>query len=279
MDKHFEEYLHYGQCLCVTNGTVELKIPLQFGIRIIYCALAGRENIFYEQPFDEKDLCTPRGWRIYGGHRIWVAPESDATCCPDEKPVTYSFAGDRLRVEQEIDKQLNVQKSLEVSFDADDPYGVKLRHTVKNMGEVPLKCSVWTVSAMAYRSVVSVPFAGKRGGFTPQRFISLWGDTDLCDPRLNLETDRVVFRHAADEKYFKIGLWCRAGMARCVSHGQLLEKRFDVLDGLSYPDGGVNVEVFQCRHMMEFEVLGPLTELDSGEEASHTEYWRITDAE
>jgi hypothetical protein len=261
----------------VTNGTVELKIPLQFGIRIICCALKGRENMFYEQPADEKDLCAPSGWRIQGGHRIWAAPEGDETYYPDNQPVAYSFIGDSLRVVQQPDEFLHVQKSLEVFFDAEDPSCVRLRHTIKNVGSTTVKRSVWTVSAMAYGSVLGVPFAGTQGGYTPQRFISLWGDTDICDPRLCRETDRVLFRHAADARYFKMGLWCRAGMARCISQGQMLEKRFDVYDSLTYPDNNVNIEVFQCRHMMEFEVLGPLVELAPDAEASHLERWRVTD--
>ena len=278
MDKHFEEYQHYGQCLCVTNGMVELKIPLQFGIRIIYCALTGRENMFYEQPVDEKDLCTPEGWRIYGGHRIWVAPEGAETYYPDNQPVRYSFIGDCLRIEQETDKYLNIQKSIEVSFNTDDSSCIRLRHIIKNVGKKPLKCSAWTVSAMAYGAVVSVPFIGTQGGFSPQRYISLWGDTDLRDPRMSFETDKVIFRHAADDRYLKVGMWCKPGVARCVSQGQMLEKRFHVYSDSPYPDNNVNVEVYQCRHMMEFEILGPLVELNPGEEASHMEFWRITDA-
>jgi hypothetical protein len=233
--------------------------------------------MFYEQPSDENELCTPKGWRIYGGHRIWVAPESDETYYPDNMPVVHSLIGDVLRVEQGMDEYLNVQKFLDVSFDADDLACVWLRHTIRNVGSSTIKLGIWTVSAMAYGTVLSVPFAGAQGGFTPQRFISLWGNTDICDPRLCWETDRLVFRHTADSRYFKIGLWCQAGAARSISHGQALEKHFDVFADRTYPDNNVNIEVFQCRHMMEFEVLGPLMELAPNEEASHLERWRITD--
>lgn len=279
MDKYLDTYRYYGRCICITNGTVELKIPLQLGIRIIYCALKGRNNIFYEQPIDEMELSTPEGWRIYGGHRIWVAPESDKTYYPDNAPVIYSTIGDVLRVEQRTDEYLNVQKFLEVNFEPDDPSCVLLRHTIKNVGSSTIRLGIWTVSAMAYGTVLSVPFAAAPGGYSPQRFISLWGNTDICDPRLCLENDKLEIRHAADSRYFKLGLWCKSGVARSISHGQVLEKRFDVFADRCYPDNNVNIEVYQCRHMLEFEVLGPLLELAPNEEASHVERWRITDIE
>jgi hypothetical protein len=277
MENHLEDYNDFGRCLHISNGIVELKIPLQFGIRIIYCALKGRENIFYEQPTDEKDLRSQNGWRIYGGHRIWAAPECDETYFPDNQPVSYSFSETGLSVVQPPDEYLHVQKSLEIHFDTEDMACVWLRHTIRNVGSSVTKLGIWTVSAMAYGSVLSIPFVGKRGGCVPQRFISLWGDTDIRDPRVLWETDRLVFRHAADDRYFKMGLWCQEGVARCAVKGQMLEKHFDTCPNLAYPDNNVNIEVFQCRHMMEFEVLGPFVELAPGEEAVHLERWRITD--
>jgi hypothetical protein len=276
MDLRIETYRHFGRCLCITNHTVELKIPLQYGIRIISFALKGRENIFYEQPSGEKELSTPEGWRIYGGHRIWVAPESNKTYYPDNQPIAYSLNDDVLCVEQPVDEYLNIIKTLEVKFDK-DPACVWLRHKIKNVSKSYKKLGIWTISAMAYGAVLSVPFAGVQGGYSPQRFMSLWGNTDICDPRLCYEADKVVFRHDDYSKYFKMGLWCQSGEAHCISRGQVLEKRFDVFANQLYPDNHVNVEVFQCKQMMEFEVLSPLVELAPNEEVTHLERWRITD--
>ena len=58
-------------------------VPLSYGIRIGHFALCGGENVFYEQPKDMTELTTPEGWRLRGGHRFWVAPESEKTYCPD----------------------------------------------------------------------------------------------------------------------------------------------------------------------------------------------------
>jgi hypothetical protein len=279
MEHYTDTYRHFGACLCMTNGVIEMKIPLQFGIRIIYCALAGRENIFYEQPAEDTALCTPEGWRIYGGHRIWSAPESEKTYYPDNSPVSYAIIDRGVRVEQQADEYLSIQKTLEICFDDADPHSVSLRHGIKNVGSSAAKCSVWTISAMDYGAVLSVPFAGSKGGWTPKRFISLWGDTDMCDPRLYCEPGKMVFRHSADDRYFKMGLWCQAGEATCVSHGQVLEKHFDVYADQEYPDNSVNLEVFQCRQMMEFELLVPLKSLKPGEEVWQTERWRISEAD
>ena len=275
MNYHIEKYKHFGDCICISNGNIDLRVPICFGIRIIYCALKGRDNIFYEQPKDADYLCAKSGWRLYGGHRIWLAPESDDTYYPDNNEIDFTIKKDTLRIDQQIDKFQNIKKSIEISFSPVDPDQVILRSIVKNMSNEDMTFGIWTISAMDSYAKLSIPFIGSNGGFSSNRNISLWGGTSLCDKRLEFNRNSINVNHEPNDDYFKIGLWCNKGEAKCISNNQVFEKHFDIFQDNKYPDNNVNMEVFQCSHMMEFELLGPLVKLKSGEEAEFSEIWSV----
>lgn len=278
MEISLQNYKHYGRCLCLTNGTVEIKCALLFGIRVLYFALAGKENIFYEQPADAEYLCTPEGWRVFAGHRLWLAPEhAKKTYWPDNLPVTYRLLPDGVELTQPQDEFLNVQKSLRIEFVSEDPQMVTMCHTVRNTGDKPVEGAVWTVSAMARSAVLHVPFQSGYAGASPNRVLSFWRNTSPADPRISFSDGDIRLTHTSSNAYFKLGIWCERGMAVCRSRGQRFEKRFSADREKTYPDGGVNLEVYICPHMMEFETLGALTTIAPDGEESHTEYWRLAE--
>ncbi len=276
MKNHIEDYRHFGKCICLTNEFIELKIPLSFGIRIIYCSLKGERNIFYEQPVDADYLKNENGWRIYGGHRLWLAPESDKTYYPDNEEISYHTGSNSVRFEQPADSYLDVIKSLEIRFPDTDPSLIELEHTVRNIGDKDLYTGLWTISAMAPGSVAEIPFSGFESGYSPGRYISLWGETDLSDPRFDINPEYIKFKHLPLDNYSKIGLWNRDGTASCITNGQKLDKRIQVFNDRKYPDNNVNFEFYQCRHMLEFEILSPLMNIKPGEVATFKEQWQVS---
>ena len=84
----------YGESLLIHNELYELVIPLNFGIRILHFSTINGANVLYVQPNDMTELTTEDGWRIYGGHRIWIAPESLKTYTPDNNPIAYIMLED-----------------------------------------------------------------------------------------------------------------------------------------------------------------------------------------
>src|SRR5882724_10707051 len=63
---HFE---HCENCWRLSNGIVDLVVPIDFGPRIMRFGFCDSENLF--KIFDPVE----KGARIRGGHRMWVAPE------------------------------------------------------------------------------------------------------------------------------------------------------------------------------------------------------------
>ncbi len=275
MQNRVELYRHFGKCLWLSNGTVELAASLDFGIRILRFSLCGGENVFYEQPQEAQYLCTEEGWRVYGGHRLWLAPESENTYWPDNTPVSYTPLENGVLLTQPEDGYLHVRKSIRVFF-TQDPHEVIVAHSVQNCADSPLHCGLWSISAMRGGGTMRAPFAGSGGDMTPRRFLSLWDTTSLADARLQFTQDTVAVRHLPVDEYFKLGLLCREGAAAYVTGGRVFTKRFDGGSNTPYPDNNVNFEVYACRHMMEIESLAPLSAIAPGETAEHIEHWRLS---
>lgn len=263
-------YKHYGKCLLISNDTIEVIIALEFGIRILRFAFCGEENILYEQPKDAGYLTKPSGWRVYGGHRLSVAPESDKTYFPDNTPISYKLTDMGVILTQQQDRFLDVIKEIELWLDKNT---LKIKHTIKNVGKGPLNVGIWPITSVCKGGTLEIPFKAKKGGAKPQRFISIWGDTKINDVRLKFEDEQVVISHIPFEGYFKMGFWCNEGTVSFRNNRMLLIKSFDVNPSCKYPDNNVNVEVYMCPHMMEIETLSMALNIIPGNKASHTEIW------
>ena len=271
------QYKHFGACIWLQNGVWELGIPLCFGARIIYFSLAGKENVFYEQPEDAAYLTTPEGWRIYGGTRLWLAPENEhALYAPERRPVDVAWRGETLVITQLEDVNLHAVKQIEIC-ETDDKHSVRLTYRIRNVGSEALVGAPWAVSAMREGGVLTVPFGAERDAITakPERVLSLWNNTAMNDPRLRFGCEMVEISQRAQDEYFKIGLLCRSGEARYTLSDQVFTKTFPTYPGAAYPDGGVNLEVYACRWMLEFETLAPLQTILPGQAAEHVECWTI----
>jgi len=277
MKTSFRTYKHFGDCLWLEHGTWEMGIPLSFGLRILFFARAGHENVFFEQPADADYLTTPEGWRIYGGTRLWFAPESEYPLCqPEAQPISYAWVGGSLVLTQNEDKALHLVKEIEIS-EAKNDSSVSIRYRVTNTGSDPLVGAPWAVSVMREGGVFTAPFAAETDELSdkPERILSLWNTTSLGDERLTFTEDSVVVRQKPLDAYFKLGLYSAAKSGSYTLPDQTFTKEFPVSKEELYPDGGVNLEIFCCRWMLEFETLAPMRILLPGDTAEHTERWTV----
>ena len=87
-------YKHYGRCYRLFNDQIEMLTTAELGPRIIRFRFVGGENEFAEV---DLSLAIPGHgtWRLYGGHRLWHAPEDMIrTYIPDSEPVEFSEHAD-----------------------------------------------------------------------------------------------------------------------------------------------------------------------------------------
>lgn len=267
----------YGNVVYLTDGRTELATALDYGLRVVHLSCAGRENIFYRQDNACSDgVTTAQGWRLYGGHRFWSAPESDASYYPDNEPVSYALLHDGVHLTQNVDPWTKLQKELTIRLTADGAWQVA--HKLTNRGDAPVCAAPWGVTTLRGGGTATIPFPRTVTGETnPRRVLSLWGGTSPADPRLQFSEDELHIRHRADvSDYCKLGVFNSTGTASYTVGGQRFTLSFVPGTPEEHPDFGCNTEVFVGVYFLELESLGALHTLRPGESACHTEHWRIT---
>lgn len=266
----------WGRVLWLENDVLEIGVALDFGIRIVHLSCIGMENLYYVQPNDLSDNFTSGEWRVYGGHRLWMAPESTDSYCPDNAPVSYELQDDGVMITQNPDPALLIRKRIRISFLEDG--GVVLDHSIENLSDKTITGASWGVNTLDGGGIANINFNGERG-FNPKRVVSLWGLTNLHDPRVKFCKDRVTATHMADiTDYFKIGLYVQPGEAILENKGQKMTINFQVPPMDACPDGGCNFELYLCSRFMELETLGVQTEIAPGKTAEHREIWHLQKA-
>ena len=145
--KHWETTdPEWGRILHLSDGKTEVSAALDFGIRVVGLSAAGEPNLFYRQPEDDQEYRTPKGWRLYGGHRLWTAPEGDWSYYPDNAPVFWEFSEEGVSLEQ-ADPWLRITKRLTLAFQPDG--WIRVEHRVSNTDVKPISCGVWGVSTLS----------------------------------------------------------------------------------------------------------------------------------
>ncbi len=282
--KEEASYKNYGKCLSISNGTIEILVTVDVGPRIIRCAHVGKENMMFEDigrnlTHDVSSLYGEgKTWNIYGGHRLWMSPESfPETYYPDNEKVVYTTrVGGAEFIPQRQDKS-GLQLSVLVEMDETEPK-LKITHTIVNTGKEPVTGSAWSLSVLDAGGIAIVPLSKKQTGLLPSRNIVLWDYTDMTDDRLLFGKDIIAVRQdSSKQNALKIGVGQATGKIAYVNHGQALVKEYEADENASYPDFGSSTEVYTCPSFTEAETLSPLTSIGKNEKIVHTETWTLTD--
>lgn len=270
-------YGGWDNCIYMTNGKIELVATTDVGPRIIRFGFVGGENVFQEFA---NDLGQTGGdaWRPYGGHRLWHAPEAmPRTYGPDNNPVKYTWENGTLTLIQDVEPTTGIQKTLEITMDANDPH-VTVLHRVTNENMWDVKLAPWGLSVCAASSRAIVPqeeYIAHDEYLLPARPLVMWHYTDMTDPRWTWGKKYIQLRqdvNATEDQ--KIGVANKQGWAAVTVHGDLFFKRFDYENGAEYVDYGCNNEIFTNKDMLELESVGPLATLAAdGGSAEHIENW------
>ena len=197
------------KCLQLSGDGIELIVTLSFGPRIISCRLNGGENLF--RVFDHLTDADPCKWNIYGGHRLWIAPEiPERTKVPDNREATYSVVDGKVIVEAPEEPENHIVKRISIAIEEGK---VKLTHTIINKDTWAKDLAVWTLSVMAPGTTAVVPQeeflapgVGPGKSLLPVRSVALWGYTDMNDPRFTWGTKAIRLREAPDTEPTKFGV-------------------------------------------------------------------------
>ncbi len=270
----------WPNCYRLSNELIELIATTDVGPRVIHFGLAGGENVFHVVE-DDAGLTGGNSWRLYGGHRLWHAPETmPRTYCPDNDPVEIEESGGTVTLTQPTEKTTGVQKQIALRL-APGAASVTVTHHLTNHNLWAVELAPWALSVMAPggMGVIPLPPRGSHEDFLlPTASIVTWAYTDMADPRWTWGKQYVLLRQdatAAVEQ--KIGLTATQGWMAYVRAGVMFAKTFAAVPDAPYPDLGSVAEMFTNADLLEVETLGPLQTIEPGGSAEHVEVWHLAD--
>jgi hypothetical protein len=269
-------YAGWENCYRLSNGTIELVVTADVGPRIIRFALEGGENMFKEYP----DMVGKTGgdeWRIYGGHRLWHAPEvSPRSYSPDNSPVEVAESEGCVHVKQPVEEDTGIEKELVIKIAPQAPR-VTVTHCLTNTLPWAVELAPWALTVMGEgaKAIIPLPPRGSHEeNLLPANTLTMWAYTDMTDPRWTWGRKYIMLQQ--DPKATapqKIGAMVPDGWAAAARLGDLFVKRFRHDPCAQYPDWGCSVETFTNEDMLELETVAPLAKLGPGCCVEHTENW------
>ena len=271
-------YAGWPNCYRLSNGQIELIVTTDVGPRVIRFGFVSDENEFKEYK-DQLGKVGGSNWRIYGGHRLWHAPEGmPRTYWPDNVAVEATKTQNGIRLVQPVETTTGIQKEIELALDPNSNH-VTLVHRLRNKGLWMIELAPWTLTVMDVGGMVIIPqppYKSHDEELLPLRSMAIWGYTNMRDPRYLWGSKYIVLKQDVSAKEpTKIGVGVTEGWAAYVREDHLFVKRFEHHPGATYPDFGCSVESFTNSEMIELETLGPMTSIQPGSFVEHIEDWYL----
>ncbi len=270
MDIERIKYCDWNTAYRCVNNSVELIVVTDIGPRILSFRHANDDNILFEDT---------TGWasgdfRLYGGHRFTVAPETADTYEADNAPCEVTCSEQSLRISCPVGRH-KIQRILEIRT-CEQCGGFELRHILRNVGEVLWHGAVWVLTAVRPNGSVFVPWGLGTDKWRINK-ICYWASVGDFEKNVNsslwrMTRDAMIIEPNGQTS--KVGIYSDRGwMALSLKDGTFL-KYYDFASQESlYPDGGCNVEIYTCRDFVEMETLGIMLTIYPGGESIHTECW------
>ena len=202
-------YAGWPNCYRLSNGEVELVVTADVGPRIIRYGYVGGQNLFVEL---EEDLGQTGGdgWRLYGGSRLWVAPEDRVfSYGADNEPVEIEVSGSKLTALAPVENT-GVQKRITVEL-ADRGTEARVTYGLANRTIWPLRIATWVLTMMnrGGTAVTTLPPRGTHPEIlAPTNPVVLFAFTNMNDSRWSwLEKYIVLRQDPGNSDPEKIGLY------------------------------------------------------------------------
>ncbi len=268
-------YAGWNKCLFMENEQVQLVITIEVGPRIIRYALKDGENMLCEKE-DQVGKTGGDEWRIYGGHRLWHAPEVMPRTYPhDNFPVKYTVEGNTVTVTPDAEDLSRTQKEMVITL-SEDSSRVTIEHRITNIGAWDVDLAIWALTVTDKGGLEVLGEPEKYHAYLPNRRVSLWPYSNMNDHRVYWGEKYITLNSDPSmEKPFKMGIDNHAGWAAIFNKGCLFIKRYPVEPEVEYTDFGVSFETYVCDFMTECETLSPMMRLQPGAMGVHVEEWEL----
>ncbi len=266
------------KCIELSNDTLSILVTQSVGPRLISLKAKDGENIFAELPDDILECPGKGDFHLYGGHRLWHAPEDPRrTYLPDDKPVEIMLLEGGLRVVQRPEVETGIQKEMEIQL-SPAKNKVRVTHQLTNVGLWPVACAPWAITQVKPGGVAILPQnldLWDQNPTLPNRPLILWPYTDINGSYIEWGNDVILIRADMKEGHLKIGFPNPRGWLAYWLAGTLFIKRADYDVQSEYYDFGSSSECYCKDVFLELETLGPKRTLNPGEATLHVETWEL----
>ena len=255
MKSRFADWKGWNAVIC-TQGPYEMVIGISAGPRILSFGYAGGRNFLYE---DHTDFGVGE-WRMYGGHRFTIAPESDRSYEPDNEPCEVAVRESAVLVWARR-RDDGTKLSITVS---PSEQGFDILHTLENSGALAWEGALWAITC--------VPRSDFFDGSCATSEVHFWPGTDPSDWQQangRLTVAPGVFRGKAG--------WHSVAPSLAVVRQQHVFRitHPDPSVAGNCVDHGSNTEIFVCADYAELETLSEKMTVAPGQSASHRQCWRL----
>jgi hypothetical protein len=238
----------------------------------------GGENLFAVLPNEPLDYPGEGIFYLYGGHRLWYAPEDPhRTYIPDNEPVEVANVPGGIRVTQPVEEKTGICKSMTITL-PDENALVVVDHCLKNLGRMPFELAPWAITKLKTGGVAILPQVSAtvdEHGVLPNRRIVLWPYTQVNSSHITWG-DRFIFVQAnMQEGALKLGFPNPLGWLGYVLGNTLFVKGVEYQSDEFYYDQGSSSECYCNPRLLELETLGPRTCISPGEAVTHRETWSL----
>lgn len=273
--------LHGLPCLSLSRGDLALLIAETVGPRILSLRLGDSPNLLAEIPDFTIDCPGVGPLRLWGGHRLWHAPEvARRTYLPDDQPVQIAPIPDGVAVTQPAPAETGLEKRLEIALPSAET--VRIAHSLINRSLWEIVCAPWAITQLRPGGVAVLPqptAPADPDGLQPNRSLALWPYTDMRSPHIRWGNRFLRVTADLTEGALKIGFPNPAGWLAYQIDGLLFVKTAACDAAAVYPDRGSSSQCYANQRFLELETLGPLVAIPPGGAARHVEEWRVLPAD
>ncbi len=258
----------FNDCFELSVGSEKMIVTAGFGPRILYYGSGVSGNILY---VDKNPMKKEKGFRNYGGHRFWLAPETIVTARADNNPCEVTRKDGYLKVTA-LDRDYHLEKSLIIS-EKNGRFQVK--HMVLNTGKMVYMASLWGLTCVrADSGTIFFPWASV-GNWKLCKIIywQKWAKQKTSINSRQYKQTPDLFLVKPIGRVGKIGSTGYEGFIGISQKNYTFIKKYDYIYSANYPDDNCSVEVYTCKNFSELETLSPIYMLNPGKPMTHTEEW------
>ena len=268
------EFLGWSEAYRLRLGEATMVVVTEVGPRILSLSVGDGPNLLF---VDHETTGQGRGdadFHVYGGHRVWVAPETADTYAPDNERCQVEISGDGLVVIVPVAPQTGLQKRLMVSAQEDR---FVVEQGVCNTGDALYTGAVWALTCVEPKGAIVFPW-GRQGSWDLKKIV-YWNkwighSSDVTSDQWQPGSD--LFKVVPTGEEGKVGTNSPEGWVALCREDATFVKSHRRIPDVKYPDEDCSLQVYTCKQFIEMETLSPLTVFYPGQEVVHREVWTVT---